>query len=148
MYFHPFLSKKEQRAAYRETVKLLINWLASVFDKLPAGCTPVIFSDVNDGIGQKLVGGTVQVVPNNVVAPHAARREKLNGGAGESVRISYGTHGISSANSWLDSRPTFFGNQGNDALLDHVFLPSMLISAMRSGGPPHEHGKKVAAEQE
>ena len=143
LYFPPVPWKKSQHPSYRETIRLIIAWLSEVLDKLPAGTLPALFADVNDGIGKQLAGGSLQNFPTSVVSEAAAGREKLKGGAGESLRILLDLHGISAVSSWSDPRPTFFGNHGNESLLDHIFLPLALLEATWSAGPLMNMAKRL-----
>ena len=93
------------------------------------------FCDVNDGIGAKEVGGSLQLLESTVVSELAAGKENLPGGAGESLRSVLEAHDLVSVSSWWGGRPTFFGTGSHCSLLDHLFLPSALLQAVRTAGP-------------
>ena len=98
---------------------------------MPAGSTPVLFGDVNDGIGAKEVGGSLQLLESTVVSELAAGKENLPGGAGESLRSVLEAHDLVSVSSWWDGGPAFFGTGSHCSLLDHLFLPSALLYYFR-----------------
>ena len=53
LYFPPVPWSAVQQVAYKETVKLMIAWLQQLLDNLPGGTLPIIYADVNDGMGKK-----------------------------------------------------------------------------------------------
>ena len=78
-YYAPFLQLRSQHLNYPDTCKALSSWVSAVLDKVPAGSTPVLFCDVNDGIGVKEVGGSLQLLESSVVSELAAGKEKMPG---------------------------------------------------------------------
>eukprot|EP00959_Pyramimonas_sp_CCMP1952_P120790 2525331-Pyramimonas_sp.AAC.1 len=50
VYYPPQPSKKD-RPGYLRVVRLLSDWVGAVLSSLPCRCTPLLFSDVNDGMG-------------------------------------------------------------------------------------------------
>ena len=93
------------------------------------------FDDVNDGIGVKEVGGSLQLLESSVVSELVAGKEKLPPGAGEYSSCVLEAHDLVSVCSWWDGRPTFFGNGCHCSMLDHLSLPSALLQAVRTAGP-------------
>ena len=143
LYYPPVPWDKKKQGVYRECCKQLTAWCSAVLDKVPSGSTPIIFADVNDGLGVKTIGGIEQLLETTVVSESAARHEKLDGGAGEFLRALLESHGLASASSWYDPRSTYFGNSDNSSLIDHIFIPWQLIEGLRSGGPLHKLGSRL-----
>ena len=111
-------------------------------DDLPSSCTPVIFADVNDGIGLRKVGSTTIIEETTCISNEAARLEHWDGGAGEQLRAVLELHSLAASSSWHDPRDTFFGD-GYSSLLDHLFIPRPLIAALRSSGPLYKLSKRL-----
>ena len=111
-----------------------------------AGCPwyeyPLIFIDLNDGIGIQRISGSWIECDTCCMSVASKRRERIPGGAGELVRAICETFSLGSISSWDDSRNIFFGNALNsDSLIDHLFVPLNLIPGKRSAGPLMHMGK-------
>ena len=143
VYFPPSPRDKSKIPVYRETCREIASWLSAVLCKVPASSTPVLYTDLNDGMGLKAIAGAVHRIETSAVSEGAARLERFPGAAGELLRELLDTHGMASASSWTDSRPTFFGNNHSESLLDHICLPLALIEAVRTAGPLYSMARKL-----
>ena len=134
VYFPPPPRKKTQHAHYRATCKVIATWLNQRLCETPGSCTPIVYADVNDGMGLSWANGSWVHVDTDAVSHLAARQERLAGGAGELFRQVLELHGLSSVSSWWDARPTFYGNN-SQSLLDHLCWPQALLEVTISAGP-------------
>ena len=141
-YYPPVPIERAKLPLYRETCRLVTDWISQALLRTPGSSTPVLFADVNDGIGKKGVGTSLVDLGSSCVSSSAARRERIPGGAGELLRALLEAHDLVSISSWSDSRDTFFGNWSS-SLLDHLFLPQPFLQAVRSAGPLAGMGKKL-----
>ena len=82
-YFPPRPRKKTELGKYRETCRLVAQFICKSLDELPSSCTPVIYADVNDGIGLRKMGSTTITEETTCISTEAARLEHWDGGAGE-----------------------------------------------------------------
>ena len=135
MYFPPTPWKRSQYPAYLETVRLMCVWLGELLNSLPGGVMPAFFMDLNDGIGKQAFGTSTIDVPTACISQPATRLERIKNGAGEGVRTLMDLHGMASLSSWNDARPTLFGSNGNESLIDHWFFPAALLDAVFTAGP-------------
>ena len=123
VYFPPRPGKKVAFGVYRDTCKALAAWLAEVLSATPGSSTPIIFADVNDGIGVVNECGKWRYLESPCISKQAARREHIHGGAGELLRAILEERHLAAQSSWSDSRTTFFGNC-SDTLIDHLYGPA------------------------
>ena len=114
----------------------MTNWLESILCKLKNCTCPILFTDLNDGMGvHKLVDQSgFHNLETNAVHVAARRKERISGGAGEQLRQVMETHELCSLSSWKDDRDTYHGNFGS-SLIDHLIGPSALATSLRSSGP-------------
>eukprot|EP00959_Pyramimonas_sp_CCMP1952_P102742 2148785-Pyramimonas_sp.AAC.2 len=52
VYFLPRPRYRAHRPQYFATVRLLVAWISMVLRELPHRCTPLLYCDLNDGLGQ------------------------------------------------------------------------------------------------
>ena len=137
-YFPPVPNSAAELATYRQCCELIVSWITKVIKDTPNASTPILFSDVNDGIGKQLIsslaGREVLEIETKVVHPRAKRVEKVEGGAGSLIRPMLEHFEMVSMSSWLDDRDTYFGNHSS-SLIDHIFAPAALATGIRSSGP-------------
>lgn len=57
-YYPPVPWDAKLHAQYRATCTEVTKWIAGVLDRLPAGCTPILYTDLNDGMGLQHFGKT------------------------------------------------------------------------------------------
>ena len=70
---------------------------------------PIIFMDLNDGIGMKKCFSGFELVPDTqCISPSGARLERLPGGAGALMRAVLDKHNMFCASASNDSRDTFW----------------------------------------
>ena len=143
LYFPPVPHARAQYGVYTDACQQIAKWVAKVLDSTPACCTPVLYADLNDGMGIALRGEHWQDVDTAVISQAAKRRERIPGGAGSSLRPVLEQHDFASASSWQDARDTYYGSSGVSSLLDHAFIPSALLAAVRSAGPLARMGRRL-----
>ena len=135
-YFPPAPGRSDQMCQYRSTCRSVCDFLHSILLKTPGCSTPIIYVDLNDGMGIRKVGKEWQELEEeecHCIAKESIRREKIPGGAGELFRSLLLAHQLASLSSWTDSRPTFYGNY-SESLIDHLCGPVALIDVMKSSG--------------
>jgi hypothetical protein len=135
-YYPPIPWSKDLYPQYRITCRELTCWLSKVLDGTPGCSTPLLYVDLNDGMGIQQIGSEwVPLDDLSCVSPEARNREKKPGGAGELFRELLTTHGMASLSTWFDQRPTFYGNTGSSSMIDHLCGPEALVHSLRSAGP-------------
>ena len=77
VYFPPFFWKKALYARYRQCCRELAAWLSDVLCECCATTVPLIFADVNDGMGLRRLSGSTHAIENGVVSEGASRIEKM-----------------------------------------------------------------------
>ena len=128
VYFPPKPTKKAQLKGYQSAVKKIVNWMDEVLSKIPAGCTPLIYTDLNDGVGLQSAGpqgAWTFDYETKCISKEAARKEMWPDGAGESFRKLLERHHLWLPTAVLDPRDTFFGANGS-SLIDYVAIPQNL----------------------
>ena len=87
MYFPVQPRAQRNVSAYLTLVRKLARWLDNLLDRLGSSTTPILFMDLNDGMGLvKHVHGWQLADDLACVAPIGARAERIVGGAGQEVR--------------------------------------------------------------
>eukprot|EP00959_Pyramimonas_sp_CCMP1952_P053929 1127919-Pyramimonas_sp.AAC.1 len=71
---------------YKETVRMLTQWYKGVLQQLPCRCAPLVYADMNDGMGIGGISGRRQHVESLSMGP-GRTREQRRGGAGEMMRL-------------------------------------------------------------
>eukprot|EP00959_Pyramimonas_sp_CCMP1952_P086007 1798952-Pyramimonas_sp.AAC.1 len=89
-YFPPRPRSRAEHGGYFKTVARLITWLAAVLSVLPARCSPFVYCDLNDGIGEARSDGVWASVNSPVVG--IANKEVYVNGAGHQMRTLMETH--------------------------------------------------------
>ena len=141
-YFPRKPRRKAEFQLYKETCREVVSFLAQVLAKTPSSSTPIVYADVNDGIGITHEAGKWREVESACVSKLAARREHIHGGAGEQIRALLELHFLVSQSSWQDARITYYGNS-SDTLIDHIFGPDALLEVTRSSGPLMQMASKL-----
>ena len=145
-YFPPIPESAKEYPVYRKCCNEIVNWVYNVLKSTPSTSTPILYCDVNDGIGKVasiISGRGCQIsLETNAIAEGAKRLERLDGGAGELLRPLLDEYALASLSSWSDYRDTFYGNRSS-SLLDHVFMPIALAPGIRSSGVLMRAGRRL-----
>ena len=142
-YFPPRPSSAGKWQSYNCTVKKLMKWMEHELSRMPKQCTPVIFFDLNDGLGlqRSESGRGWEWTEVQCVTKEAARRE--NGCAGKLMREMLEKHGLCSISASLDARDTWYGNRGQSSLIDHLCIPLGLVRSNTKAGVLARLGKEI-----
>eukprot|EP00959_Pyramimonas_sp_CCMP1952_P183932 3845774-Pyramimonas_sp.AAC.1 len=57
LYFPPQPRCARLVPHYKETVRMLTQWYEGVLQQLPCRCTPLVYADLNDGMGIGRIAG-------------------------------------------------------------------------------------------
>jgi hypothetical protein len=124
----------------------LIAWIQGVILSLPSQCTPLIFTDLNDGIGKQNdpnLPGSWREVHTDVVEPWAKRNERLMGGAGHRMQQLCETYSLVAHTANKDPRATWFdpNRPGISSMIDYIFGHSSMM--ILSAGPLYTLGSRL-----
>jgi len=82
-YFPPKPGTRSELPKYLRTCHTIARWLADTLCSLPGQCNPMIYTDLNDGMGKYRMGeGAWKYQPTTAIAEHASRYERISEGAG------------------------------------------------------------------
>ena len=128
LYFPPRPTTADAEKKYRETVDILLRFFESELNKAPARCTPLVFVDLNDGLGIRTLDGQQVVSQGGVVGTLAPKLEHY---AGERFREICEAHHIALANTHKGGEDTWYGEKCSSRI-DYVGLPLGLLGGLLS----------------
>ena len=132
-YYPPKPNKSKEVPRYLKACELITDWIADTIHSLPAGCTPFIAVDLNDGIGRAKIGKSYAYTQTEVIMQHASRIEKHEDGAGALFRRLCELQGLVVHTANHDDRCTWFSGDGRaSSLIDYIAAPGDL--AVRKAG--------------
>ena len=127
IYYPPKPSKKAEEQRYLRACEIISDWIADVLRGLPAGCTPFIAVDLNDGIGKTRHNGLLSYNETTVILERASRREKLFEGAGAHFRRICELFHLEVHTANRDHRDTWYSGDGRaSSLIDYIAAPGSL----------------------
>ena len=125
MYFPTRPKLARERSAYKRVVDIMCKWYGALMMDLPARSLPILFTDLNDGMGLRQRQGRHgwETCDTAVVGTH--NRENEEGGAGQTMRILLEKHFMRAGNTFGNSvQPTYFGHSGRSSRVDYLCFPS------------------------
>ena len=76
------------------------------------------------------------------ITESAARKENLEGGAGQCMREVLCKHGMAATSAILNPSDTYVGNK-HQSLIDLLCLPLPLVDTATGGGPLEKMGRRL-----
>lgn len=122
-----------QFPAYAATVGKMVQWTESLLSGCGRACTPIIMTDLNDGMGIERVGPAWEEIDTDAVAPAGRRQERKVEGAGHAFRILLERHFLYAANTVGSADHTWYGVHSS-SLVDYICLPVGLKDSVQSVG--------------
>ena len=127
---------------YFATVGKFLKWIDGIVSHLGSSCTPIICTDLNDGIGLARDGHAWVRVESSALGETRTRVE-LPGGAGALFRNLLERHHLSRVGSFYGYLPTYFAVSGSTSMIDHIALPEGSLHAVTKCGVLRRAGKRL-----
>jgi len=135
LYLPPRLSLPE--SAYKECVQQLMTWASSLASRVGRRCIPLLFADLNDGLGlQRQVDGSYQAEVSDVrVGRFNKGQEHLTA---RQLREYMEEHDSAALDIFFQSAPSYRGKD-RTSTIDFVIGPRSALSlALRCRAAPKE----------
>ena len=132
LYYPPRTGGRHEESRYKETTMRLTRWASKVISRVPARSTPVIYADINDELEQT-EDGTVGDYPMGFSTADA----------GKHFRGLLADYDMTTANTHVDTGPTYWSTQGTTSRIDFIGIPQESLHRVRDCRVNTVKGRKL-----